>query len=181
MLLVCQICQTFFLPNIPAIRYILLYFQFCKFFHFRAYFLEAVKEHIQVLSRLLVENVVHGGSNTTMATGKLLLLMATAVNDKPRKHRQSLTERINIARNLLNCYFELIKLDSKHEYNNRAMDLNLLLCVSGDSDMGHDTWLTSCSDVISSLLSQQQDGLANFLFSALLKTVLSPVSNETFY
>ena len=121
MLLVCQICQTFFLPNIPAIRYILLYFQFCEFFHFRAYFLEAVKEHIQVLSRLLVENVVHGGSNTTMATGKLLLLMATAVNDKPRKHRQSLTERINIARNLLNCYFELIKLDSKHEYN-RAMD-----------------------------------------------------------
>lgn len=127
----------------------------------RAYFLEAIKEHIQVLSRLLVENVMHGGSNTTMATGKLLLLMATAVNDKPRKHRQSLTERINIARNLLNCYFELIKLDS-------------------DSDMRHDTWLTSCSDVISSLLLQQQDGLANFLFSALLKTVLSPEMRNYF-
>ena len=128
-----------------------------------------------MLSRLLVDNVVHGGSDTTTATGKLLLLMATAVNDKPRKHRQSLTERINIARNLLNCYFELIKLDGIHEYN-RVMDFICFCHVSGDGDVRHDTWLTTCSDVITSMLSQHGDGLASFVFSALLKTVLSPVS-----
>ena len=128
-----------------------------------------------MLSRLLADNVAHGGSDIITATGKLLLLMATAVNDKPRKHRQSLTERINIARNLLNCYFELIKLDGMHEYN-RVMDFIFCRHVLGDSDMRHDTWLTSCSDVITSLLSQQGDGLASFVFSALLKTILSPVS-----
>lgn len=79
----------------------------------RSYFLEAVKEHIQILSELLVKNVMHAG-DTMMATGKLLLLMATAVNEKPRKHCKSLTERINIGRNLLNCYFELIKSDGDH-------------------------------------------------------------------
>ena len=81
----------------------------------RGYYLEAVKEHIQVLSQLLINNVTHD-SDTIMATGKLLLLMTTAVNEKPKKHHRSLTERINIARNLLNCYFELIKSEGKKYY-----------------------------------------------------------------
>ena len=98
----------------------------------RGYYLEAVKEHIQVLSQLLINNVTHD-SDTIMATGKLLLLMATAVNEKPRKHHRSLTERINIARNLLNCYFELIKSEGKN--NNywsekfRKSNNNLFLCT----------------------------------------------------
>ena len=51
-----------------------------------------------------------------------------------------------------------------------------VVTLTGDCDMRRDTWLTSCSDIIASLLSRQQDGLANFVFSALLKTVLSHVS-----
>lgn len=67
---------------------------------------------MRALSQLLVNNVAHG-SNTVMATGKLLLLMATAVNGKPKKYQQLLTERISVTKNLLNCYFQLIKSDGK--------------------------------------------------------------------
>ena len=58
-------------------------------------------------------NNVTRDCDTIMATGKLLLLMTTAINEKPRKHCRSLNERIKIARNLLNCYFELIKSEGK--------------------------------------------------------------------
>ena len=66
------------------------------------------------MSELLVNNVTRD-CDTIMATGKLLLLMTTAINEKPRKHCRSLNERIKIARNLLNCYFELIKSEGKNK------------------------------------------------------------------
>lgn len=79
----------------------------------RGYFLEAVKQQIQALSQLLVKNVTDTSDTMTVATGKLLSLMTIAVNEKPRKYHKSLAERINITRNLLSCYFELIKSDGK--------------------------------------------------------------------
>ena len=47
---------------------------------------------------------------------------------------------------------------------------------TGDCDIECDVLLTSCSGVIASLLSRKQDGLANYVFSTVIKTVLSHVS-----
>ena len=41
--------------------------------------------------------------------------------------------------------------------------------------------LTSCCDVIAPLLSRQQDGLGNYVFSTVIKTVLSHVSRVVHY
>ena len=74
----------------------------------RAYFLEAVKDQLLLISKLLVETVSNGDLS---ATGKLLSLAthATTVDGQC----QSLSEHVDIVRNLLDCYFCLIKISQK--------------------------------------------------------------------
>ena len=61
-----------------------------------------------LLSQLLVETVANGDM---IATGNLLSL-ATAVDGHSH---QSLSQQVDIVRNLLRCYFDLVKLSSQSD------------------------------------------------------------------
>jgi len=137
---------------------------------FKGYFLEAVKGHMSLLSQLLVETVANGDLS---ATGRLLSLATITVDGQC----QSLSEYVDVVRNLLDCYFDLIKISQKDGEILYPKGTCCYIPPTGDCDIECDMLLTSCCGVITSLLSRQQDGLGNYVFSTIIKTVLSHVSH----